>query len=233
MEVFFKVKKDLEKKMVDGDQIDVLLQQLGGADAESGNGNGGAASENRAEAPITLKVRDQSGEEMFFKVKKGTAMKKIMQAFADRKGVSLEVLRFTIDGTRVNAEDTPMMLSRVDGDLIEVMMLPMARMVRFDAFNVNFEGCKRAMVREGFRCGVGVTVHQVTIRNTACVQVTVNTTYHNNRFNTYTVQLKKKLRGIDIRDIRAVDAVARVGCSIIQKGNASVVFNIRIPFLFQ
>ena len=83
---------------------------------------GDDASENQAEAPITLKVRDQSGEEMFFKVKKGTAMKKIMQAFADRKGVSLEVLRFTIDGTRVNAEDTPKMLEMEDGDQIDVLL---------------------------------------------------------------------------------------------------------------
>jgi len=106
-------------EMEDGDQIDVLLQQLGGADDA---GAGGAPSENAAEAPITLKVRDQSGEEMFFKVKKGTAMKKIMQAFADRKGVSLEVLRFTIDGTRVNAEDTPKMLEMEDGDQIDVLL---------------------------------------------------------------------------------------------------------------
>ena len=103
-------------EMEDGDQIDVLLQQLGGSGDEA------APAENAAEAPITLKVRDQSGEEMFFKVKKGTAMRKIMQAFADRKGVSLEVLRFTIDGQRVNAEDTPKMLEMEDGDQIDVLL---------------------------------------------------------------------------------------------------------------
>jgi SH3-like domain-containing protein len=104
-------------EMEDGDQIDVMMQQLGGGDNE-----GAAPSENLAEQPITVKVRDQSGEEMFFKVKKGTAMKKIMQAFADRKGVALDVLRFTIDGARVNAEDTPKMLEMEDGDQIDVMM---------------------------------------------------------------------------------------------------------------
>jgi hypothetical protein len=105
-------------EMDDGDQIDVLLQQLGGS--EGGDGAGETA--NVAEAPITLKVRDQSGEEMFFKVKKGTAMRKIMQAYADRKGVSLETLRFTCDGQRVNLEDTPKMLEMDDGDQIDVLL---------------------------------------------------------------------------------------------------------------
>ena len=67
-------------------------------------------------------MRNQSGEEMFFQVKKGAAMKKIMQAFADHKGVSLEVLRFTVDGARVNAEDTPRMLEMEDGDQIDVIL---------------------------------------------------------------------------------------------------------------
>ena len=78
-----------------------------------------ANTQNPALDHVTLKVRDQSGEEMFFKVEKGTAMKKIMQAFADRKGVSLEVLRFTFDGTRLNAKDTPKMLKFQDGAWID------------------------------------------------------------------------------------------------------------------
>ena len=105
-------------ELEDDVQIDAVLETIGGGVDE----DGAAPAENAAEAPITLKVRDQSGEEMFFKVKKGTAMKKIMQAFADRKGVSLEVLRFTIDGTRVNAEDTPKMLEMEDGDQIDVLL---------------------------------------------------------------------------------------------------------------
>ena len=88
-------------------------------DTQRGRGGGDDASEHPVAALTTLTMRDQSGEEMFFKVKKGTAMKKIMQAFADRKGVSLEVLRFTIDGTRVNAEDTPKTLKFQDGALID------------------------------------------------------------------------------------------------------------------
>ena len=68
-------------------------------------------------------MRDQSSDEMFIVVPQDSFMKVIMQAFADRKGVSLEVLRFTIDGTRVNAEDTPEMLEMEDGDQIDVHLL--------------------------------------------------------------------------------------------------------------
>jgi hypothetical protein len=42
--------------------------------------------------------------------------------FADRKGVALDVLCFTIDGARVDAEDTPKMLEMEDGNQIDVMM---------------------------------------------------------------------------------------------------------------
>lgn len=97
-------------ELEDDDQIDAVLAQVGGGDTEI------------AELPITIKVRDQSGEEMFFKVKKGTAMKKIMQTFAERKGVSVESLRFSIDGERVNEGDTPKMLEMEDGDQIDVLL---------------------------------------------------------------------------------------------------------------
>ena len=67
-------------------------------------------------------MRDQRSDEMFIVVPQDSPIKNIMQAFADRKGVSLEVLRFTIDGTRVNAEDTPKMLEMEDGDQIDVLL---------------------------------------------------------------------------------------------------------------
>jgi small ubiquitin-related modifier len=56
-------------------------------------------------------------------VKKGTSMKKVMQAFADRKGVQLDMLRFTIDGVRCNEGDTPKMLELEEGDQIDVMLM--------------------------------------------------------------------------------------------------------------
>jgi small ubiquitin-related modifier len=71
---------------------------------------------------ITLRVRDQHGDEMFFKVKKDTKMSKIMDAYAQRKGISATSLRFTMDGDRIDAHDTPKMLELEENDQIDVML---------------------------------------------------------------------------------------------------------------
>jgi small ubiquitin-related modifier len=71
---------------------------------------------------IQLRVRDQHGEEMFFKVKKETKMTKIMEAYAQRKGIQANSLRFTMDGERINGTDTPKMLEMENDDQIDVMM---------------------------------------------------------------------------------------------------------------
>ena len=54
----------------DNDQIDCFLQQVGGASDEEGD----TKSED---APITIRVKDQTGEETMFKIKKTTKMKKV------------------------------------------------------------------------------------------------------------------------------------------------------------
>jgi len=45
--------------------------------------------------------------EMFFKIKKTTQLKKLMEAYAEKQGKSLASLRFLFDGERVNNTDTP------------------------------------------------------------------------------------------------------------------------------
>jgi len=58
----------------DNDQIDCFLQQVGGASDEEGAGD--AKTED---APITIRVKDQTGEETMFKIKKSTKMKKVSE----------------------------------------------------------------------------------------------------------------------------------------------------------
>lgn len=114
-----RVKDEDTPKMLeldDNDQIDVFLNQTGGADEE-----GGAAVKSE-EAAITIKVTEASGDEIAFKVKKSTKMAKIMEAFAQRKGVASNMLRFMVDGKRVNAEDTPKTLELEDGDQVDVVL---------------------------------------------------------------------------------------------------------------
>eukprot|EP00613_Pedinella_sp_CCMP2098_P008234 CAMPEP_0171677522 /NCGR_PEP_ID=MMETSP0990-20121206/55095_1 /TAXON_ID=483369 /ORGANISM="non described non described, Strain CCMP2098" /LENGTH=72 /DNA_ID=CAMNT_0012263939 /DNA_START=46 /DNA_END=264 /DNA_ORIENTATION=+ len=42
---------------------------------------------------ITIRVRDQTGEETFFKVKKSTRMEKVFTTYAQRKGVAVSCSR--------------------------------------------------------------------------------------------------------------------------------------------
>ena len=71
---------------------------------------------------IIIRVRDQTGDEMFFKVKKTTKMEKILSAYAQRRGVAQASLRFMLDGTRIKDTDTPKMLELDDNDQIDVML---------------------------------------------------------------------------------------------------------------
>jgi small ubiquitin-related modifier len=108
------------------DMVDVFLNVTGGGveeESEEQEKKTPAATDGDADnAAITLKVVDSSGEEMFFKVKKTTKMKKIMDAYAEKKGVNLKAIRFTHDGERIKEDDTPKMLELEDDDQIDVRL---------------------------------------------------------------------------------------------------------------
>ena len=65
--------------------------------------------------PITIWVRDQTGEETLYKMKRNTPMSKVFAAFAARKGVDKESLRFTIDCDRIKPHETPAMMELEGG----------------------------------------------------------------------------------------------------------------------
>ena len=65
---------------------------------------------------ITVRVKDQGGDETFFKVKKTTKMSKVFGAYAQRKGVAITSLRFLIDGDRIDGAETPNSLELEDLD---------------------------------------------------------------------------------------------------------------------
>ena len=64
----------------------------------------------------------KTGEETFFKIKKGTKMSKVFSAFAKRKGVQASSLRFLMDGDRVKEDDTPLSLELEDQDMLDCML---------------------------------------------------------------------------------------------------------------
>jgi len=80
------------------------------------------ASEAKDENPehINLKVMGQDGNVVQFKIKKHTALKKLMATYCERAGLALQTIRFSFDGTRINESDTPKGLDMEDGDTIEV-----------------------------------------------------------------------------------------------------------------
>jgi small ubiquitin-related modifier len=71
---------------------------------------------------INLKVSTQDGNEIFFKCKMTTPLSKLMNAFCQRQGVTMQSVRFLFDGSRITPEQTPKELDMEDGDAIDVMV---------------------------------------------------------------------------------------------------------------
>jgi hypothetical protein len=73
--------------------------------SDGGSPNGGAKADDQPEH-LNIKVTD-SNNEVFFKIKRTTALKKLMDAFCERQGKSPQSVRFLFDGQRVNPTDNP------------------------------------------------------------------------------------------------------------------------------
>ncbi|THX40580.1 hypothetical protein D6C86_06860 [Aureobasidium pullulans] len=68
---------------------------------------------------LNIKVTDNNNE-VYFKIKRTTQLKKLMDAFCDRQGKAPTSVRFLFDGQRVNPTDNPETLDMQDGDTLEV-----------------------------------------------------------------------------------------------------------------
>ena len=85
-------------------------------------GASGDSKDVKAAGTITIRVKDQQGEDTFFKVKKTTKMEKVFTAYAQRKGVALAQVRFLLDGVRIQPTDTPENLEIEDQDQIDCVL---------------------------------------------------------------------------------------------------------------
>lgn len=72
---------------------------------------------------ITLKVKDQSGEETFFQVRKSTIMNKIFKAYARRIGVQPRSLRFLFKCNRIQEDQTPEHWQMKNNDQIDCSLV--------------------------------------------------------------------------------------------------------------
>lgn len=73
-------------------------------------------------AHINLKVKGQDGNEVFFRIKRSTQLKKLMNAYCDRQSVEINSIAFLFDGRRLRGEQTPDELEMEDGDEIDAML---------------------------------------------------------------------------------------------------------------
>lgn len=71
----------------------------------------GKPEEPPASEHLNIKVTDNHNE-VFFKIKRTTALKKLMDAFCDRQGKQPATVRFLFDGARVQPTDSPDSVSR-------------------------------------------------------------------------------------------------------------------------
>lgn len=73
------------------------------------NGSPGAGEKPEGQAVsehLNIKVTDNNNE-VFFKIKRTTALKKLMDAFCERQGKAANSVRFLFDGSRVQPTDSP------------------------------------------------------------------------------------------------------------------------------
>ncbi|KAL4570655.1 hypothetical protein LXL04_026315 [Taraxacum kok-saghyz] len=73
---------------------------------------------------ITIKVNVHQREklELFFRIKRNTKLKKLVDACCDRQSLEKKLVDFLIDGTRLREEQTPDELEMEEGDEIDVML---------------------------------------------------------------------------------------------------------------
>ncbi|XP_008477124.1 small ubiquitin-related modifier 3 [Diaphorina citri] len=69
---------------------------------------------------INLKVLGQDNNVVQFKIKKGTPLRKLMNAYCERCNLSMSTVRFRFDGQAINEQDTPSTLEMEEGDTIEI-----------------------------------------------------------------------------------------------------------------
>lgn len=85
------------------------------ADQDQQRSPNGAAPEPEQTEHLNIKVTDNNNE-VFFKIKRSTQLKKLMNAFCERQGKDPKTVRFLFEGTRVTENDTP--------DTVSFQLLP-------------------------------------------------------------------------------------------------------------
>lgn len=67
-------------------------------------------------------MKSQDGNEVYFKVKRTTEFRKVMNAYCKKVGADPDSVRFLFDGVRIRPEQTPADLNMEDEDEIDAMI---------------------------------------------------------------------------------------------------------------
>lgn len=73
-------------------------------------------------AQVSLKVVNADGAEVYFKIKKTTALRKLMDAYCKKQGIARNSVRFLYDGSPIDESKTPDDLEMEDDDVIDAMV---------------------------------------------------------------------------------------------------------------
>ena len=76
---------------------------------------------NIKQSCITIKVVEEDGNEIFFKIRMSARLEKLMNAYCLRQEVRMQFVRFLFDGARIRETHTPDDFDMEDGDAIDVM----------------------------------------------------------------------------------------------------------------
>ena len=72
---------------------------------------------------LNIKVTDNNNE-VFFKIKRTTQLKKLMDAFCERQGKRPDTVRFLFDGQRINPSDNPESVSHRTYIIFDICVCP-------------------------------------------------------------------------------------------------------------
>ncbi|XP_071802865.1 small ubiquitin-related modifier-like [Asterias amurensis] len=98
------------------------MSEQGGHDNKLGTNDGeNSKGTSSTSESIRIKVRDELGMEVIFKVKLNTAMRKIKEKYCEKSTKPPSTVRFLFDGETVNDDTTPKELEMEPDDIIEVV----------------------------------------------------------------------------------------------------------------
>ncbi len=71
---------------------------------------------------ISLRVASSDGQEVYFKIRRTTVLRKLINAYCQRKGQPSQAIRFLFDGQRIQDDATPESLGMENEDVIDALL---------------------------------------------------------------------------------------------------------------